>query len=215
VASDHPERDLALSYAVDGGAAAAAIFALDDRLAAIVRAARDPLIGQMRLTWWHGALSALDGAPPPAEPLLQTLAREVLPRGVAGAALAEMAEGWEALLYQPLDAEAVTRHGDRGRALFAASGQAIGAVGDPLDAAGAGWALADLARHAADPGVAGIAAGQAAPLLDRALAVSWSRRGRALGALAHLARLDLERPGSRPGAPQRVWRMLRHRLTGR
>jgi len=215
VASDHPERDLALSYAVDGGAAAATIFALDDRLAAIVRAARDPLIGQMRLTWWHDALSALDDAPAPAEPLLQSLAREALPRGVTGAALAPIAAGWEALIEQPLDVEAVARHGERGRALFTAVGQAIGAAGDPLDAAGAGWALADLSRHVTDPGVAQIAAGQAAPLLEQALAARWSRRGRALGALAHLARLDIERPAVKPGAPRRVWRMLRHRLTGR
>jgi phytoene synthase len=215
VASDHPERDLALSYAVAGRAAAAAIFALDDRLAAVVRAARDPLIGQMRLTWWHDALSALDDAPAPAEPLLQALAREALPCGVSGAALAPIAAGWEALLERPLDAEAVARHGDRGRALFAALGQAIGAAGDPLDNAGAGWALADLSRHVTDPGAAQIAAAQAAPLLDRALAARWSRRGRALGALAHLARLDIERPGIKPGAPRRVLRMLRHRLTGR
>jgi len=215
VTNEHPERALALSYAVDGGAAAAAIFALDDRLAEIVRAARDPLIGQMRLTWWHDALTALDTAPPPAEPLLQALAREALPRGVTGAALAPIAAGWEPLLEQPLDADAVSRHGERGRALFVAVGQAIGAAADPLGTAGAGWALADLSRHISDPGVARVAAEQAMPLLDEALAVRWSRRGRALGALAQLGRLDLRRPGMRPGAPRRVWRLLRHRLTGR
>jgi phytoene synthase len=146
--------------------------------------------------------------------VLRALAGEVLPRGVSGAALAAMAAGWEALLEQPIDADAVARHAERGRALFAAAGQAIGATGDPIEAAGAGWALADLSRHVGDPAVARLAAGQAAPLLDRALAVRWSRRGRALGALAHLARLDLRQPGG-AGAARRVWRMLRHRLTGR
>jgi len=215
VASNYNERGLALSYAVEGGAAAAAIFALDDRLAEIVRAARDPLIGRMRLTWWHDALCALDEAPAPAEPILQALAREALPRGVSGAVMAPIAAGWEALLEQPLDAEAVARHGERGRALFAAVGRAIRAGGDPLEFAGAGWALADLSRHVTNPSVGQIAASQAAPLLNQALAVRWSRHGRSLGALAHLAQLDIERPGEGPGAARRVWRMLRHRLTGR
>src|SRR5579875_4070004 len=107
VSSDHPERELALSYAVVGRTAAAAVFALDDRLADGVRAARDPLIGQMRLTWWYDALTALDTAPPPAEPVLQALAREALPVGVSGMALAAIIEGWEALLDQPLDEAAV------------------------------------------------------------------------------------------------------------
>lgn len=215
MASNHTERDLALSYAVEGGAAAAAIFALDDRLAEIVRAARDPLIGRMRLTWWHDALCALDEAPAPAEPILQALAREALPRGVSGAVMAPMAAGWEALFEQPLDVEAVARHGERGRALFAAVGRAIRADGDPLELAGAGWALADLSRHVTNPGVGQIAASQAAPLLNKALSVRWSRHGRSLGALALLAQLDIEWPGKRPGSALRVWRMLRHRLTGR
>uniref|UniRef100_UPI0034A01D0A squalene/phytoene synthase family protein n=1 Tax=Sphingomonas bacterium TaxID=1895847 RepID=UPI0034A01D0A len=56
-----PERALVLSYApADRRAGLAALLALDATLARIVWSARDPLIGQMRLTWWHGALSALD-----------------------------------------------------------------------------------------------------------------------------------------------------------
>ena len=215
MATDHPERALALSYAVEGRAAAAAIFALDDRLATILRAARDPLIGQMRLTWWHGAITALDTAPPPAEPLLQALARDVLPAGPTGADLAALIEGWEALLDHPLTGEAVSHHGDRGRALFAAVGRVIGAVGDPVAEAGVGWALADLSRHISDDAMATLAADAARPWLDRALAVRWSRRGRALGVLAHLARLDLGDRAVRPGSPRRIARMLRHRLTGR
>ena len=63
-----PERALALSYAP--GAARdgmAALFALDDQLAGVVRTTRDPMVGQLRLTWWHEALAALDTAPPPAQ----------------------------------------------------------------------------------------------------------------------------------------------------
>ena len=83
------ERALALSYApVAARVALTTLFALDARLRRIALVARDPTIGMMRLTWWSEALERLDLSPPPAEPLLQALAGEVLPRGVTGAALA-------------------------------------------------------------------------------------------------------------------------------
>ena len=69
------ERALALSYAAETvRPGVAALFSLDDTLGQILRTTREPLVGQMRLTWWHEALRALDGAPPPAQPVLQALA---------------------------------------------------------------------------------------------------------------------------------------------
>jgi phytoene synthase len=207
-----PERALALSYASRGRDAAAALLALDDRLAAILRRTTEPLVGQMRLTWWREALEKLDTAPPPAEPVLAALAAEALPRGLRGADLTPMIDGWEALLDDPLDAAAIERHAMRGRALFEAIAGVIGVSGDPVAAAGEGWALADLARHLSDPDARRRAAALAGPGLDAALAARWSRNGRMLGALAHLARLDL---AGRPRSPWRVARLLAHRLTGR
>ncbi|RZM37470.1 MAG: hypothetical protein EOP67_01085 [Sphingomonas sp.] len=61
------------------------LFALDSRLAGIVRATREPMVGQMRLTWWHEALTKLDREPAPAEPLLRDVQRHLLPAGVSGA----------------------------------------------------------------------------------------------------------------------------------
>ncbi|TPG22716.1 hypothetical protein EAH87_02660 [Sphingomonas koreensis] len=210
----NPERALALSYVVRGRPAAEAIFALDDRLAAILRRTSDPLVGQMRLTWWHEALIALDGAPPSAEPALEALARDVLPLGVAGRELAAIVDGWEAALEDPIGEETLTRYAGRGRAVFEAVGRVIGADDAPIGAAGEGWALADFAGHVRDPAVAAAAAAMATALLDAALAGRWSRPGRALGAMAHLARLDL-RGVRQTGTPRRIARMLRHRLTGR
>jgi len=202
-----PERHLAITYAPPARRAAlAALFALDDVLAAVLRTTRDPMVGQMRLTWWHDALTALDHAPPPAQPVLRQLARDVLPLGVTGAALAGIVEGWEELLAADPIPDAALLAFARGRGgLFVAGG--VGA-GDPLAAAGAGWALADLAAHARDPVLAARARALAAPLLDAAVAVRWSRPNRAFGALAHLARL----PDA--SAPRRVGRALWHRLTG-
>lgn len=214
-----PERVLALSYAPrDRRAALAALLALDETLAAILRTTREPLVGQMRLTWWFDALTALDTAPPPAQPVLRALANEVLPLGVAGPALAAMVEGWEGLLDpDPLADERLDAYAQaRGGLLFALAGGVLGADRrDPLAAAGVGWALGDLARHVRDAATASRARVTAAGLLDHARSLRWSRPARALGALAHIARMDLAEAPSPPGSPRRVARLAWHRLSGR
>src|SRR5258706_11816229 len=94
-----PERGVVLGYARPATQPALrALFALDDALAQLLRTTREPMVGQMRLTWWHEALTRLDASPPPAEPVLQCLARDVLPRGVTGCGLAGMIDAWEELL---------------------------------------------------------------------------------------------------------------------
>ena len=93
------EQALAVGYtpasARDGFAA---LLDLDHQLASILQSTTEPMIGQMRLTWWYEALEKLDHEPAPAHPVLQRLADLVLPGGVRGADLAPMIEGWEALL---------------------------------------------------------------------------------------------------------------------
>lgn len=217
-----PERALVLSYAPsDRSAGLAALFALDDTLGQILRTTREPLVGQMRLTWWHDALTALDTAPAPAQPVLQALAESVLPRGVSGAQLATMIDGWEALLEsEAIEPAALEAHAiGRGRTLFVAAQTVLGAASsDPVEAAGTGWALADLARHVRDPQTAQHAAHAASQAIAAATSVRWSRAGRALGALAHLARMDLAIPLDTPvprATPRRVARLAMHRLTGR
>lgn len=215
-----PERALALSYAPgDVRAGVAALFALDDTLGRILRTTREPVIGQMRLTWWHEALTRLDSAPPPAEPVLQALAALVVPR-VSGATLAGMIDAWEALLDADTPDDATLEaYATRGVILFGAAGTLLGAApGDPVAPAGRGWALADLARHVEDTSVSARARGLAESPLKAATAARWTRPARSLGALAHLARMDLALPSGMPirsASPARVWRMLRHRLTGR
>jgi phytoene synthase len=103
-----------------------ALFALDARLAGIVRATREPIVGQMRLTWWHDALTKLDSAPAPAEPLLRDVQHQLLPAGVTGVRLAGMIDGWEELIVSdPLAADTLLRHAEaRGAGLFAAADSA-------------------------------------------------------------------------------------------
>ena len=212
-----PERALILTYApVAGRDALAALLALDDALAQLVRTTREPAIGQIRLAWWRERLEGLGAGAgaAPAEPVLQALAAS----GVPGRSLTAVVDGWEVLIEERLDTDALTRFGEGRGALFVAAGAALGAHGDPLVAAGQGWALADLARHLGEPDEAEAARMLAIPLLQAATQVRWSREGRALGAMAHLARRDLGlAPGGAPpiGAPSRVARLLWHRLSGR
>lgn len=210
-----PERRMILSYAPGAPAARGlrALLALDDKLAETVRSTSEPMLGQIRLQWWHDALLRLDGAPPPAEPVLEGVAREVLRDGVTGAAAAEIATAWQALLQTELDTAGLKTFAQRGARLFELAGALAGvSPNDPLAPAGEGWALADLAAGLSDPGERAAARMIAEQALAEATAVRWSRNGRALGAMAHLARLDLA--GVPFGSPRRTGRALWHRLTG-
>ena len=186
-----PERRLALAYVPAARRAAlAALWDLDVTLGAVLATGSDPMISQIRLAWWREALEKLDHAGPPAEPLLQALARHVLPAGIGGAELAAMEEGWTLLLApDPLGPEALHHYAEtRGGRLFALSARLLGADAPGIEAAGA-----------------------------RPSEARWPVPLRPLGMLAALARRDAARglPLEAQGSPARMLRMLRHRLTGR
>jgi phytoene synthase len=216
-----PERALALTYAPQSARGALhALWALDATLGGIVRSGTDPMVAQLRLTWWFEALVGLDTASPPAEPILTALASEVLPTGVTGAALAVAIDGWEELLApDPLDDDALLRFaGARATLTFVTAAAMLGHPdANGVAAAGQGWALIDLARHVRDPALAGRAQALAQDRLADAPRY-WPGDLRALGALAMLARGDAGLPLDRLppiGAPRRIARMAWHRLSGR
>ena len=209
-----PDRALAIGYAPAAARAGlAALLALDDALGRVLRTTREPMLGRMRYAWWFEALERLDHAPPPAEPVLRALAAAVLPRGVSGAALAAMIDGWEAIGdEEPLDETLVATFAEkRGGVLFDAMARVCGAADPHARTAGEGWALVDLAQGLTDPTVSTAARTMAAARLERIAGERWSRQGRAIGALALLARFELEKRS--PAG--RVGRLLLQRLTGR
>jgi phytoene synthase len=121
--------------------------ALDARLAGIVRATHEPLLGQMRLAWWRDRLREDSTSWPAGEPVLAALAGW----GAQANELVALVDGWEELI------------GDRPDFAGFAAGRARGwiALAQRLDcecavpsllAAGEGWALTDLAAHLSDPG---------------------------------------------------------------
>jgi len=147
-----PLRRMALAYAPSGiRAETMGLLALDARLADIVRAAREPVLAQIRLAWWRDALGKPARARPAGEPLVSLL------RSWEGQdrALVALIDGWEAMLAEPKpDGAPVT-------ALAAARGDAFAALaglaGVPEHAAAASalardWALCDVAGNSSDLG---------------------------------------------------------------
>ncbi|MBX9881937.1 MAG: hypothetical protein K2X73_08185 [Sphingomonas sp.] len=200
---------LALAYAPrQARAGLAALFMLDDTLAAALRLGRDPAVRQLRLTWWYEALGRLDTAPPPPEPLLQALAAELLPRGVRGAELATLTDGWDVLLNpDPLSEAGLLAYAEgRGR-VFTLAARVLGGAGAGVAPAGQGWALAELAGHVSRVEEARAAAALAAPLLAAGLREPWPRPLRPLAMIAAGAEQALRRPHA--GALARLGVLLR------
>lgn len=193
-----PAQRLALAYAPRGARPAlAALFALDAALAGALRLGRDPMVRELRLTWWYEALQRLDHAPPPSEPLLQALAAAVLPAGVRGAELAALSDGWDVLLNpDPLSSAGLLAYAEGRGALFPLAARLLGAAGEGLARQGQGWALAELAAHASDPQEAAAARALALPLLARR--PRWPRALRPLAMLAALAALEARAPQAGP-----------------
>src|SRR5688572_10800388 len=74
------------------------LFDIDDALAAVVARSTEPALAAIKLAWWREQLERLDSEARPAEPRLRAAAAELLPRGVTGAMLAGLEEGWATLL---------------------------------------------------------------------------------------------------------------------
>jgi phytoene synthase len=220
VAELDADRALALTYVPTSRRPAVdALWRLDLALGAVLAGGREPLISQIKLTWWRDALEKLDVEKAPAEPVLEAISRHVLPASVSGSALSAMEEGWIALLSQdPLTASDLASYSAaRGGGLFRHSAALLGGELSPaMERAGEGWALVDLARHSNSEDAAASLA-KARERLAGSAGTVWPSALRPLGMLAALALRDVQRGSGRfeqPGAPRRMLRMLRHRLTG-
>lgn len=177
-------RRLALSYApADMREPLLAFFALDLRLAGIVRSSHEPMLAQLRLAWWREQLESDGSAWPEGEPLLAAL------RSLGGRhrALAALVDGWEGMTgAPPLPADVFGK-------LAEARGLGFAAIGGDEAAMrpGRNWALVDIAMRLSN-------AQERAAVLDLARAQDWSRprlprRLRPLAVLHALAARSLRR----------------------
>jgi phytoene synthase len=214
-----PERRLALAYAPrDRRADLALLWALDERLGAVVAATHEEMIGRIRLAWWREALEVFGQGAPAGEPLLEGLFSLLQRRGVSAAALARLPEGWAALLgAMPLDAGSLESHAEeRGAALFALSAAILDGDGPGVANAGAAWALTDLAARISDSETAGAARSLAGERLNASGGARWARALRPLAILTALARHDHRRGfPRRQGSPRRLAIVIRAGMIGR
>jgi 15-cis-phytoene synthase len=198
-----PDRTVALNYVpLRKRAAVEALWQLDAALGQLVRTTRDPMVGQLRMTWWHERLSALDVGERLAEPVLEGLARHVLHHDVSGAAMAGIIDGWEVLLDPPPIGDDALAHfaRERGGRLFALTAMIAG--GTAAQGAGARWALVDLACHAS-PALA-------VQAREAALAIDADEHGpKALRMLTRIGSARLRRPAADIALPLRRREALR------
>jgi len=184
-----------------------ALFAIDDAMADVVARSTQPALGAIKLAWWRERLEELDQGIIPAEPRLREAARELLPRGITGADLGVLEDGWATLLGEVPDSKRIA---ERGACLFKLAARLLKVeFSRDLEAAGRLYARVDAARR----GLSTIEAG--AVVLSREIS---PRAARPLTALAALAARDLHRGGppfEAQATPGRAWSLLRHRLTGR
>jgi phytoene synthase len=132
------EQRLAMAYAGSRQRSVLlGFFALDARLAGIVRSASAPLLGQIQLAWWRDQLALPAELRPRGEPLLALLEAW---RGEE-TSLAALVDGWELLLSETaLGSTDLAGHA-------AARGQGWAALARLTGAPGRNWGLADLAAR--------------------------------------------------------------------
>jgi phytoene synthase len=195
------------------------LFEIDAAMGDVLRTTREPMLGPIRLAWWRERLEELDeSGEAPAEPRLQAVVRELLPRAVSGHDLAGLEPGWLRLFdefpWGTATSEAIWL---RGNLLFGLGARVLGEPSEQIQAAGGLWALVDAARHCSDAPSRELLMGQARSFAKRLAGTRFAPRLRPLSMLAALAARDCRRgePFEAEGSPARTAAMLRHRLSGR
>ena len=211
---------LALTYVpLRNRGALAAIFAIDRAMGDVVRSTTEPMLGPIRLAWWRERLEELDsGESAPAEPRLQQVERELVPRGVSGRDLAGLETGWLRLFDPfPWGAETGEAIWFRGNLLFGLGAGVLGAASEQIQGVGGLWALVDIARHCSDAASREMLLGQARSFARGLAGAKFDSPLRPLSMLGALAIRDCKRRGpfEPEGTPGRAATMLRHRLSGR
>ena len=146
-----PDRWLSSRFVADPQARAdvIAIYAYDHELARAPRVASNPLMGEIRLTWWREVLDEVfEGRPVRHHPTAQALAEVVRRRGLPREPLEAMIDGrYRELDPEPLssqDAEILARDTAGSAAGLAVMILDPAADRDAAAAGGAAWALARL-----------------------------------------------------------------------
>lgn len=192
-----------------------ALFGFDAQLASIVLTAKEPMLAQIRLQWWHDVIARPAAQRPLANPVLAALLKPEEDGLDLGDALSPAIDGWDAALdLEQADAIPGFAAG-RGRVVQAFHRLAPEASMDDLALVGSAWALWDMARchQPSEAMLSALASVDTARLAQ----IRLPRRLRPLSMLGRAVQLDIargqmDRPWGRPGLfAALVW----HGLTGR
>lgn len=200
-----PDRWLSSRFVADAAARAdlVALYALDHELTRIPGIVSDPLMGEIRMTWWREGLEEIAaGKAPRQHPVLQALAAGALP----ALALAALAEARLGDLDGPKAGEAALGHADATEGLLmalAARRLSNDAIADQVRQAARATALAKTDAAAA------LTALKAARTELRALPVA------AFPAVAHAVLASRYARNKNPGELEKRARILLAVLTGR
>lgn len=177
----------------------------------VVATSSQPALGAIRMAWWRERLEELDdGGEAPAEPRLQLVRAQLVPKGVSGCDLSRLEEAWLPMLEPfPWGADVVEGFRLRGRLLFGIGARLLGGDPNEVESAGALWSLVDGAGHCSDSSSRDLLRDAARAAL-KDVPPKLPTATRALTVLAALAAYDL-RPGARLG---RVGAALAHRFWG-
>jgi phytoene synthase len=186
------------------------LFDIDDAMGDVVARSTQPALAAIKLAWWRERLEDLGQGLVPAEPRLQAVFCELIPRGISGPEVAELEQAWAQILRS--DDQNIFARGiaSRGPILFDLALSILNVTKtDVIEDAANSFVAADLARR----GITDL------PPLKIGRSKSRSPKGaRPLTALGALARRDMRSGGpsfEREGTPARAWTVLRHWLTGR
>lgn len=126
------------------------LLALDARLARVVRSAREPVLGQLRLAWWREKLTQDDLFWPEGDPVLDQIGWW---RGHYNE-LVSLVDGWEAMLGDaPLDETALSDFANGRANAIAGLTRVLGVVAGKSEVIrlARGWALGDVAANLSHP----------------------------------------------------------------
>lgn len=192
------------------------LFAFDSRLAEIIRSTSEPLIGQMRLTWWRDVLTKLPEDRPDSEPLVSAL-NKIDQKGSVESHFLTLIDGWEVMLedFPWDDRQFETYAHRRGTGYFCVTMNQSRLSDNDVNVAKI-WALWDFALHCSDPEMRNNAFQRCMNLSEDTEWPSFDRSGRPLSILCQLAKRDVKRGllSDTMYKPATAVRILWHGITG-
>jgi phytoene synthase len=212
-----PDRWLSSRFISDPQARAdvVALYAYDHELARAPKVASNPLLGEIRLTWWREVLDEVfEARPVRHHPVAQALAEVIRRHDLPRAPLEAMIDArYRELDAKPMDlAEALDWARDTGGATAGLAARILQADSDAAraQAGGEAWAIGRLM------GTAGLTGADADAALSKALAGAKGLSVAAFPAIAHATLARVRAKGGRPtdlGAQARVlWAVLTGRI---